>query len=128
VNYFKVLAFVFGGILVAAAPLLYPLRETWPKLFPKKRPLHILLTAAAMLPLCAFTWYKYAVMDVEYSLVMAIFVSLSALKPVVRTFAYARARKNVLAFFAKGPKVLAAMSVAAAAFGAGVICMGIYVY
>lgn len=127
-NYFKVLAFVFGGIMVAAAPLLFLLRETWPKLFPEKRPAHVLLAVAVLLPLCAFTWYKYAVMDVEYSLVMAILISLSALKPVVRTFAYPRARKNVLALFAKGPKVLAALSAVVAAFGAGLICLGIYVY
>jgi hypothetical protein len=128
VNYFRILALVCGGVVVAAAPLFYLLRDTWPKLFPEKRPLHVLLAAAVMLPLCAFTWYKYAVLDVEYSLAMAIFVSLSALKPVVRTFAYPRARKNALAFFAKGPKALAALSAVVAAFGAGLICLGIYVY
>ena len=128
VGYFKVLSLVLGGLMLLAAPFVYFLRGTMPKLFPEKRPTYMLIVGPPFVAFCAFTWYMYAVTDVPYSWIIAVYVSLGGLKSLGRLFAYPTARKNVLAFYAKGAGTLAAVGAAGVAMGAGPIYLGIYVY
>lgn len=132
-NYFKVLGIVFG--LAAFLKPFYMHLLPWDenkfiaKVYSSERPAWIIPVAVFGLLLVALTWYMHFVTDIQYSLVLTILFSLTAIKAIVFIFDYKRFHEWVVGMLKKDKgRGIVMVDVAASIFGLAVILLALFVY
>ena len=132
-NYFKVLAIVFG--LIAFLKPFYMHILPWDenkfigKAYTEKRPTWIIPVAIVGLLLVAFTWYKHFTTDIDYSLILTILFSLTAIKAIFFIFDYEKFQKWVAGMLNKDKgKKIVLIDIGAGIFGLLLVLLGIFVY
>lgn len=132
-NYFKILGIVFG--LMALLKPFYLHLIPWDenkfiaKAYTKKRPKWIVPVAIFGLALVAFTWYKELTTQIEYSYIISILFSLTAIKASFFIMDYEKFQKWVSGMISQndGKKIIL-IDILVGIFGLGVIILSILVY
>lgn len=132
-NYFTWLGLVFG--LAALLKPVYMHVIPWDenafiaKAYAEKRPRWIVPVAVLGLGLVALTWYQHFTADVDYSLVLTIIFSLTALKAITLIFDYRRFHTWVAKMLSrdKGKKIVL-VDIAASVIGLAIVVLAIIVY
>lgn len=132
-NYFQVLSFVFGGLLILTRPAIQFFPKQWNRFeldtaYTEKQPRWVWFVGAFGLLLIAFTWYKHLTANVPYSLVITLLISLTLLKTSQVLFNYKQFRAFVARVLEKDRKTLTMINIAALILGLGSIALGIFVY
>ena len=111
-NYFKVLGIIFG-LVAALKPfyihlLPYDENKLLEKAYSSQRPKWVVPTGILGLLLVVFTWYKELTMDIQYSMILTIIFSLTAIKAFFFIFDYQKFQKWVAGMLAKnkGKKIV----------------------
>jgi hypothetical protein len=91
-NYFEILGIVFGSIAMLKPIYMHILpwdeNKYIEKAYAEKRPRWIIPLAIFGLLLVGFTWYKELTTDIQYSLVITILFSLTAIKAIMLLLDY----------------------------------------
>lgn len=132
-NYFKVLGIVFG--LMALLKPFYMHLIPWDenkfiaKAYTKKRPKWILPVAIVGLVLVTFTWYKVLTTQIEYSYIISILFSLTAVKALFFILDYEKFQKWVAGMLShnEGKKIVL-INIFVGIFGLAVIILSILIY
>ena len=132
-NYFTWLGLLFG--LAALLKPVYMHVIPWnenafiAKAYAEKRPRWIVPVAVIGLGLVALTWYQHFTAGVEYSLILTILFSLTALKAITLIFDYKRFHTWVAKMLSKdkGKKVVL-VDIGASAIGLAIVVLAILVY
>lgn len=132
-NYFKILGIVFG--LMALLKPIYMHLLPWDenkfiaKAYTKKRPKWIVPVAIFGLALVAFTWYKELTTQIEYSYIISILFSLTAIKALFFIMDYEKFQKWVSGMLSQnhGKKIIV-IDILVGIFGLAVIILSILVY
>lgn len=132
-NYFKILGIVFG--LMALLKPFYMHLLPWDenkfiaKAYTKKRPKWIVPVAIFGLALVAFTWYKELTTQIEYSYIISILFSLTAIKALFFIMDYEKFQKWVSGMLSQnhGKKIIV-IDILVGIFGLAVIILSILVY
>lgn len=132
-NYFKILGIVFG--LMALLKPFYLHLIPWDenkfiaKAYAKKRPKWIVPVAIFGLALVAFTWYKELTTQIEYSYIISILFSLTAIKALFFIMDYEKFQKWVSGMLSQnhGKKIIV-IDILVGIFGLAVIILSILVY
>ncbi|MCZ7602479.1 MAG: hypothetical protein QY331_15485 [Melioribacteraceae bacterium] len=132
-NYFKILGVVFG--LMALLKPFYMHLVPWDenkfiaKAYTKKRPRWIVPIAIIGLVLVAFTWYKELTTQIEYSYIISILFSLTAIKALFFIMDYEKFQKWVSGMLSRnhGKKIIV-IDILVGIFGLAVIILSILVY
>lgn len=132
-NYFKVLGIVFG--LMALLKPFYMHLIPWnenkfiAKAYTKKRPKWILPVAIVGLVLVTFTWYKELTTQIEYSYIISILFSLTAVKALFFILDYEKFQKWVAGMLShnEGKKIVL-IDIFVGIFGVAVIILSILIY
>jgi len=132
-NYFKILALIFG-CLALFKPFymhLIPWDENKfiAKAYSEKRPVWIVPVCILGLLLVAFTWYKYLNTDIDYSLIITILFSLTAIKGLALLFNYQQFQKWVAKMLSKNKgREIVMIDIGAGVFGLAVVLLALFVY
>ncbi len=132
-NYFTWLGLIFG--LAALLKPVYMHVIPWDenafiaKAYAAKRPRWIVPVAVVGLALVALTWYQHFTAGVEYSLILTILFSLTALKAITLIFDYKRFHAWVAKMLSKdrGRKVVL-VDIGASLIGLAIVLLAILVY
>ena len=132
-NYFTWLGLIFG--LAALLKPVYMHVIPWDenafiaKAYAEKRPRWIVPVAVVGLALVALTWYQHFTAGVEYSLILTILFSLTALKAITLIFDYKRFHAWVAKMLSKdrGRKVVL-VDIGASLIGLAIVLLAILVY
>lgn len=132
-NYFKILGIVFG--LMALLKPFYMHLIPWDenkfiaKAYAKKRPKWIVPVAIFGLALVAFTWYKELTTQIEYSYIISILFSLTAIKALFFIMDYEKFQKWVAGMLSQnnGKKIIL-IDIFVGIFGLSVIILSILIY
>lgn len=132
-NYFKILGVVFG--LMALLKPFYMHLLPWDenkfiaKAYTKKRPKWIVPVAIFGLALVAFTWYKELTTQIEYSYIISILFSLTAIKALFFIMDYEKFQKWVSGMLSQnhGKKIIV-IDILVGIFGLAIIILSILVY
>ncbi|TVR55388.1 MAG: hypothetical protein EA426_15305 [Spirochaetaceae bacterium] len=132
-NYFTWLGLVFG--LAALLKPVYMHLIPWDenafiaKAYAEKRPPWIVPVAIIGLGLVALTWYQHFTAGVEYSLILTILFSLTALKAITLIFDYKRFHAWVAGMLTKGKgKKIVLIDIIAGIFGLAIVLLAVLVY
>lgn len=132
-NYFKLLGIVFG-LLALLKPIymhVLPFDEMKfiKKTYGKKRPWWILVVGFIGLFLLALTWYKHFTLSIDYSIILTILFSLTAIKAIIFLFKYDDFQKWVEKMInkEKGRKIVI-IDLIVGIFGLGIIIMTFIFY
>ncbi len=132
-NYFKVLGLIFG--LAALLKPVYMHLLPWDenkfiaKAYSEKRPAWIVPVAVVGLALVGLTWYMHFTLAVQYSLILTIIFSLTALKAIILLFDYKRFYNWVAGMLSKDKgRGIVLVDIAAGIFGLAVVLLAIFVY
>lgn len=132
-NYFTWLGLIFG--LAALLKPVYMHVIPWDenafiaKAYAEKRPRWIVPVAVLGLGLVALTWYQHFTAGVDYSLVLTIIFSLTALKAITLIFDYKQFHTWVAKMLSKekGKKIVL-IDIAASVIGLAIVVLAIVVY
>jgi cobalamin synthase len=132
-NYFKILGTVFG--LVAMLKPFYMHLLPWDEnkfianAYSKKRPSWVVPVAIVGLLLVAFTWYKEITTDIQYSLVITVIFSLTAIKAVFFLFDYEKFQKWVAGMLSKdNGRQIVLVDILAGMFGLIILVASLLIY
>ncbi len=93
----------------------------------KKRPIWVYLVSTLGILLVIYTWYAVFISKISYSWIIAIFVSLTALKVLMLLFRYLKFRGFVNRIL-RDPKKMLHLNVGVLIFSLILIIMGIFLY
>ena len=84
-NYFKALCFIFGFLLILTRPLMHLAPKKWNefelgKAYTEEKPKWLWIAGLASLIVISFTWYKHFTSEIPYSIIMAVFITLTSIK------------------------------------------------
>ena len=132
-NYFQVLSFVFGAILILTRPAIQFFPKQWNAFelntaYTEKQPRWVWLVGAFGLLLVAFTWYKHFTAGVPYSLVITLLLSLTLVKMSQVLFNYRQFRAFAVRVLEKDRKTLTLINIFALLLGIGSILLGLFLY
>jgi hypothetical protein len=132
-NYFQVVCFVFGALILLTRPAMHLFPKKWNDFelntaYTEKQPSWVWVVAGIGALLVAFTWYQHFTADVPNSLVITLILSLTLIKTSQVLFNYAMFRKFVVRVLTKDRKILAAINVIAVILGVAVISIGVLLY
>jgi len=97
-NYFNYLCFGWAFVGIVTRILMVGLGDRWNKwemksAYKEKKPLWIYIISALGLALVIFTWYQVFKLDVRYSWIIALLISLTLVKISALLFKYNEFRK-----------------------------------
>lgn len=132
-NYFQILSFAFGAILILTRPAIQFFPKQWNafelnKAYTEKQPGWVWFVGVLGLLLVAFTWYKHFTAGVPYSLVITILLSLTLIKMSQVLFNYKQFRIFVARVLEKDRKTLALINIFALLLGIGSLFIGLFLY
>ena len=132
-NYFQILCFVFGALMILTRPAIQFFPKRWNDFelntaYTEKQPKWVWVIGALGLILVAFTWYKHFTSDVAYSIVITIFITLTILKTSQVLFNYDNFRKFVVRVLTKDRKTLALINTSVLVLGIVVFSLGFVLY
>jgi uncharacterized membrane protein YdcZ (DUF606 family) len=132
-NYFQVLSFVFGAVLILTRPAIQFFPRQWNKFelnkaYTENQPRWVWIVGALGLLFVAFTWYKHFTADVPYSLVITLLLSLTLIKMSQVLFNYRQFRAFAARVLEKDRKTLTLINVFALILGIGSILLGFFLY
>lgn len=131
--YFKILGLVFG--LVAFLKPFYMHILPWDenafiaKAYPEKRPNWIIWVSIIGLILVGFTWYMHFTLNVQYSLILTLLFSLTAIKALTFMFNYKAFYRWVSGMLSKdNGKRIVKIDIAASILGLIIIVLSLKLY
>ncbi|MGK7396286.1 MAG: hypothetical protein ACNS62_17035 [Candidatus Cyclobacteriaceae bacterium M3_2C_046] len=128
-NYFKILGIIFGlaALLKPVYMHLIPWNEQKfiAKAYQARRPRWILPVALLGLFLVIFTWYKEITTTIDYSWIITLLFSLTAIKAMLFLFDYARFQKWVTGMLDDNGKRIVKMDYWVGLFGLIVLTFSI---
>jgi uncharacterized membrane protein YdcZ (DUF606 family) len=132
-NYFQILSFAFGAILILTRPAIQFFPKQWNafelnKAYTEKQPGWVWIVGVLGLLLVAFTWYKHFTAGVPYSLVITILLSLTLIKMSQVLFNYKQFRIFVARVLEKDRKTLALINIFALLLGISSLFIGLFLY
>lgn len=132
-NYFQILSYVFGAILILTRPAIQFFPRYWNKFelekaYTEKQPAWVWVVGLIGLLLVAFTWYKHFTAGVPYSLVITILLSLTLIKMSQVLFNYKQFRIFVARVLEKDRKTLALINLFALLLGISSLFIGLFLY
>lgn len=132
-NYFKVLSYVLGIIMILTRPAMHIFPKAWNKFelevaYKEKQPKWIWIVAFIGLLLVVFTWYMHFISDVSNSIIITIFISLTLIKTSQVLFNYNKFRNFVTYALVENREVLNRINLLVLIFGILLILLGYYIY
>ncbi len=132
-NYFQILSYVFGAILILTRPAIQFFPRHWNKFelekaYTEKQPAWVWVVGLIGLLLVAFTWYMHFTAGVPYSLVITILLSLTLIKMSQVLFNYKQFRIFVVRVLEKDRKTLALINLFALLMGISSLFIGLFLY
>ena len=132
-NFFQILSFVFGALLILTRPAIQFFPRQWNafelnKAYTEKQPRWVWIVGALGVLLVAFTWYKHFTAGVPYSLVITILLSLTLIKMSQVLFNYKQFRIFVARVLEKDRKTLALINLFALLLGISSLFIGLFLY
>lgn len=132
-NYFQVLSFIFGAVLILTRPAIQFFPKQWNKFeleqaYTEQQPKWVWIVGAIGLGLVGLTWYMHFTAGVPYSLVITILFSLTLVKMSQVLFNYRQFRAFAVRVLEKDRKTLALINIFALLLGAGSILLGFLLY
>jgi uncharacterized membrane protein YdcZ (DUF606 family) len=132
-NYFQILSFAFGAILILTRPAIQFFPKQWNafelnKAYTEKQPGWVWIVGALGVLLVAFTWYKHFTAGVPYSLVITLLLSLTLIKMSQVLFNYKQFRIFVARVLEKDRKTLALINLFALLLGISSLLIGLFLY
>jgi uncharacterized membrane protein YdcZ (DUF606 family) len=132
-NYFQILSFTFGALLILTRPAIQFFPKQWnafelEKAYTEKQPAWVWVVGLIGLLLVAFTWYMHFTAGVPYSLVITILLSLTLIKMSQVLFNYKQFRIFVARVLEKDRKTLALINLFALLLGISSLFIGLFLY
>lgn len=132
-NYFQVLSFVFGAILILTRPAIQFFPKQWNAFelntaYTEKQPRWVWLVGTFGLLLVVYTWYKHFTAGVPYSLVITLLLSLTLVKMSQVLFNYRQFRAFAVRVLERDRKTLTLINIFALFLGIGSILLGLLLY
>lgn len=131
-NYFSYLCFVWAAVGIITRILMVTLGDKWNKwemnhAYTKKKPFWIYVIAGTGFALVIFTWYQVFNLEVKYSWIIALLISLTLIKISALLFNYDKFRKfasNTL----NDPKKKMKLNISVFLLSIVFIFLGLFVY
>jgi uncharacterized membrane protein YdcZ (DUF606 family) len=132
-NYFQVLSFAFGIVLILTRPAIQFFPKQWNAFelniaYTEKQPRWVWFIGLLGISLVAFTWYKHLTAEVPYSLVITLLLTLTLVKMSQVLFNYQQFRAFVVKVLEKDRKTLALINLFALILGIASLLMGFLLY
>ncbi|MFO7953145.1 MAG: hypothetical protein R6U91_10150 [Bacillota bacterium] len=132
-NYFEIVSYVFGAIMILTRVAIHLFPEKWNNFelktaYTENQPRWVWMVGFIGLLLVAFTWYMHFTAGVPYSLVLTILLSLTLVKTYQVLFNYQQFRAFAVRVLERDRKTLALLNIAVLFMGTGTIMMGIFLY
>lgn len=132
-NYFAVLCYVFGAILILTRPAIQFFPKRWNDFelntaYTEKQPKWVWVVGLIGLVLVGFTWYQHFTAGIANSLVITLILSLTLIKMSQVLFNYKQFRSFVVHVLTENRKKLAVINFAALVLGVVVISLGVVLY
>ncbi len=131
-NYFSALCFFWAAVGIVSRIFIISLGKRWThweleKAYAKEKPNWIYGIALFSVMLVVFTWYQVMALDIAYSWIIAVLVTLTLIKVSFLLFQYDEFRRFVSTIFNDNQKLLR-LNLTVFIFSAGFIVMGLYLY
>ena len=131
--YFKILSIAYGALMILKGPVIYLLGRRWPRfdlgaVYPEKQPFWVWVASVAGLMLIGVTWAMHTRTHVEYSVIVALVVTLSLVKLSQALFNYRQFRQFAIRATKERPTHLLLLNVAIGVLGTALVLLGIFVY
>lgn len=132
-NYFQVLSFIFGAILILTRPAIHFFPKQWNAFelntaYTEKQPRWVWIVGFFGLALIALTWYMHFTAGIPYSIVITLILTLTLVKTSQVLFNYKQFRAFVVRVLEKDRKTLAMINILAALLGVGCLLIGFFLY
>lgn len=132
-NYFEVLSYAFGIVLVLTRPLMHLAPKQWNEFelnraYTEQQPKWLWPLGSVNLAIIIYTWYKHFTAGVPYSIIMAVFVTLTLIKSSQLLFNYQNFRKWVYKVLVEDRRQLVKINIATTILGIVLIALGFFVY
>jgi protein-S-isoprenylcysteine O-methyltransferase Ste14 len=131
-NYFSYLCFVWAAVGVITRVLMVTMGDRWnkwemEKAYASKKPGWIYVIALLGLIMIAVTWYQVFNLDVRYSWIMAVIVSLTTVKLSALLFKYDQF-KQFASETLSNPQKMKTLNVSVLMISIIFIALGVFVY
>ncbi len=131
-NYFKFLCFFWAVIGIVSRIAMVVMGKKWntwetEKAYAEKRPIWVYLVSTLGILLIIYTWYAVFTSKISYSWLIAILVSLTAIKVLMLLFGYRKFRGFVSRIL-RDPKKMLQLNVGVLIFSLILIIIGIFLY
>ena len=132
-NYFQVLSFVFGTILILTRPAIQFFPKQWNAFelstaYTEIQPRWVWIVGRVGLGLVALTWSKHFTAGIPYSLVITLLFTLTLVKMSQVLFNYKQFRAFVVRVLEKDRKTLTLINISALVLGISCLLLGFFVY
>lgn len=132
-NYFKILSIVYGIIMVLKLPLVHLFPEKWNQFeleiaYTKDKPHWVWIVGFFGLSLVFFTWYKFFTLNLKYSIIPTILLTITLLKLFQITLNYHKFRGFAEDVTTKRRSVLLGLNLLTFVVGLSMIGLGIFLF
>ena len=131
-NYFSYLCFVWAAVGVVTRVLMVTMGDRWNKwemerAYASQKPAWIYAVGVLGLFVIALTWYQVFNLDVRYSWIMAVFVSLTTIKLSALLFKYDQFRQFASETLSN-PQKMKKLNISVLTISIIFIALGLFVY
>jgi uncharacterized membrane protein YdcZ (DUF606 family) len=131
-NYFSYLCFVWAAVGVVTRVLMVTMGDRWNKwemerAYASQKPAWIYAVGVLGLFVIALTWYQVFNLDVRYSWIMAVFVSLTTVKLSALLFKYDQFRQFASETLSN-PQKMKKLNISVLTISIIFIALGLFVY
>ncbi len=132
-NYFQILSFIFGAILILTRPAIQFFPKQWNAFelntaYTEKQPHWVWFVSIFGLGLVALTWFMHFTAGIPYSIVITLVITLTLVKMSQVLFNYQQFRAFVVRVLEKDRKTLSLINVSALLLGVGCLLIGFFLY
>lgn len=131
-NYFSYLCFAWAAVGIITRVLMVTMGDRWnkwemEKAYASHKPAWIYIIAVFGLLMIAITWYQVINLDVRYSWIMAVFVSLTTIKLSALLFKYDQFRQFASETL-NNPEKMKKLNISVLMISVIFIALGVFVY
>ncbi|MBV1759027.1 MAG: hypothetical protein KMY55_14455 [Dethiosulfatibacter sp.] len=131
-NYFSYLCFIWAAVGIITRVLMVTMGDRWnkwemEKAYASQKPVWIYVIGVVGLFVIAWTWYQVFNLNVQYSWIMAVIVSLTTIKLSALLFKYDQFRQFASETL-NNPKKMKKLNISVLTISIIFIALGVFVY
>ena len=131
-NYFSYLCFIWAAVGIITRVLMVTMGDKWnnwemEKAYASQKPVWIYVIGVVGLFVIAWTWYQVFNLNVQYSWIMAVIVSLTTIKLSALLFKYDQFRQFASETL-NNPKKMKKLNISVLTISIIFIALGVFVY